>query len=167
MSTVPKNVDYRHWCDLNKSIEATVDTDEATLSGGAKLARPVELEITCSRYKRLGRLKLHIVTSVILECQRCLEPFEFGIDASIEAFLVGEHEIEYVDDDEDYLVHNSEGCIDIIKIVQDEIELVLPMVAKHPDEQCQPKTVFGELHPEAKSESDNPFAVLTDLKKRT
>lgn len=168
MVTLPKVIDFRHWCGLGKSLDVLIEPESFTgIDSSIVDIRPVALSFDCSKSKRFGLLQLRIKTSVDLQCQRCLDSFSFPIESEARAYLVDEDQIELLDDDVDYHVLGEDGQLDMIKLVQDEIELVVPMVPKHPVGHCQPKTVFGELPQEALEDGKNPFAVLTDLKKRT
>ncbi|HRL21404.1 YceD family protein [Alcaligenes sp. SDU_A2] len=103
--------------------------------------------------------------SVVLQCQRCMKPFEWPLDISNEVEVVAtEAELELDDDDvegPDRIF--CEGRLDALGLVEDELILSVPYVPRH--EVCpgnQPDAA-PEDEPPAKRES--PFAVLGSLKK--
>lgn len=71
--------------------------------------------------------------SVILECQRCVKPFEWPIDISNEVQIVAtEDELELDDDDTegpDRIL--CEGQLDVLGLVEDELILSVPYVPRH------------------------------------
>lgn len=102
-----------------------------------------------------GRLE----TCLELECQRCLgrmqlsvaQDFRLMIDASDE--LVGESSMD--------TLYSEDGYVDINEVVEDELILAIPLVAMHEDESCNE---HWQASDEERSLSNNPFAVLQQLK---
>ncbi len=111
-------------------------------------------------------LHLNIVTVMTLTCQRCLQslPLDINFERSFR-FVATEEEAENQDDevDEDVLVWSH--AFDLAGLVEDEIILELPAIAKHND--C---LVDLKLNTEDADFSDavpnkpHPFAVLEKLK---
>lgn len=99
------------------------------------------------------------------QCQRCLEPVDVEIEADLRLAVAGQ--------DSDHLLpagfepwQSDDADVVLKDLVEDELLLALPMVARHEDEsQCgelarQP----GQEAPEEAPRRHNPFAVLKDLK---
>ncbi|QHS37088.1 hypothetical protein GWQ43_13905 [Alcaligenes faecalis] len=108
--------------------------------------------------------------SVILECQRCVKPFEWPIDISNEVQIVAtEEELELDDDDTegpDRIL--CEGQLDVLGLVEDELILSVPYVPRHevcPDTQSLSMEAKSDDLDESAFERPSPFAVLGSLKK--
>ncbi len=117
-----------------------------------------------------GRRFVHVQAKggVMLECQRCMKPFEWPIDISNEVEVVAtEAELELDDDDvegPDRIF--CEGRLDALGLVEDELILSVPYVPRHdvcPGSQAADAEPAPEDEPAPKRES--PFAVLGSLKK--
>ena len=107
---------------------------------------------------------------VILECQRCVKPFEWPIDISNEVQIVAsEAELELDDDDTegpDRIL--CEGQLDVLGLVEDELILSVPYVPRHevcPDAQSLSMEAKSDDLDESDFERPSPFAVLGSLKK--
>lgn len=88
----------------------------------------------------LGRLvlRLEIDLVVMLRCQYCLEPYmqELRIEQVL-PLARNEAELERWEKDDpllDALV--ADDSLDVLKLVEDEILLGLPVVPRHPDGEC-------------------------------
>lgn len=133
----------------------------------------VELVFTCSDVLRLPMIAGFIRGTVMLECQRCLQPVAIPLDCRLATALV-DHDSDGRPEQE-----GLESCLVeeerlfLQDFIEDEILLALPMVAKH--EQCEPLRPLIEALPTdelGKNEAaaaptgrSNPFAVLQDWKK--
>lgn len=109
-----------------------------------------------------GRLRLQLYVHGVLQlnCQRCLEAFEFELDIASSFFIVPDESAippsEEETDDEDYLV--AETQMQVINFIEDEILLALPLAPKHEIGHCGADSKLNEL------KSPNPFAALQGLK---
>ena len=64
---------------------------------------------------------------------------------------------------------NEFGEVNLHGLIEDELILAMPLVAKHDPKNCQvdrDAMSWGEIEEESKDESDNPFAVLQELKRK-
>jgi uncharacterized protein len=100
---------------------------------------------------------------VELECQRCLGPMAYDLEANIKlAFVRNESEQEGLPEDLEPLLVEGEG-VDLTALIEDELILALPLVPMHP-ELCR-QWQDEEAAEEAEPKKENPFAVLAQLKK--
>jgi len=125
------------------------------------------------------RLSIHLFFSYPLECQRCLNNFEEVMQFTSQFVLLDtEEEVENFPleiDHEDALLNSHQ--FDLIELFEDEVLLSLPLIPKHPVEQCRPEiilapgiipqgdsssTVTDDI--ESISSSENPFLGLKKLK---
>jgi uncharacterized protein len=103
-------------------------------------------------------LKLTVVGSVHLQCQRCLGGLELPLrfEAQLE-FASSEEESTAADDGVERVVARRE--MSVVDLVEDEVLLALPMVPRH--EQC---IVAAEFEADAEPSA---FQALAALKKRS
>ncbi|MEW9899316.1 YceD family protein [Chitinivorax sp. PXF-14] len=147
--------------------------EKRSLSGEvpvSELARTHESLLNDSgtiRYSLLGgqdireraTLTLYVSGSVVLLCQRCLQPLKETIDSqSVLTQFADEQAIEIASEEDPEL----EGIVadkrlDVLALIEDEILLSLPVSPKH--ESCGPA-----LADEKPAGKPNPFAVLKQLK---
>jgi uncharacterized protein len=103
------------------------------------------------------QLRVEVDGVLSLCCQRCLEPVEYPLDLrSLLEFVDREGDLtqdELEDDSRDFLPHEKE--LDVAVLIEDEILLALPTVARHED--CR---LPGGGQESAKV---LPFSVLADL----
>jgi len=159
----PVNVDLFEFC-----------RQERVLDGNAALADLTRLELAersgTLTWRAVGArdgrgnpvLELAVAGSVVLTCQRCLEPFVLPLDIAA-AYRVVRSEAEAEElplDDEEFDPVVGSAQFDLIGLVEDEVLLSLPAVARH--EQC-PVDLVAE-HADAKRPS--PFAALAGLKSK-
>jgi len=89
----------------------------------------------------MGRpaLTVDLAGVVTLECQRCLGPLEWTIDQRTELVLARDDvEAERLDADSDSEVLIAATPVDTETLIEDELVLALPYVARHPDGTCAP-----------------------------
>lgn len=109
------------------------------------------------------QMRLTVAGTVHLNCQRCLAPFAYDIDAST-LLVFGEDdakadEIEEIIDDETIDVIVGTRSMNLMDLIEDEALLALPQVPKH--EVCPDTALLDAV----KSEKKSPFDALKDLKK--
>lgn len=111
-------------------------------------------------------LQGQIETNVWLICQRCLEPYQQRIKS---AFLLSpvtnDKEAAMLPNPyEALLVENT--VVELAAIIEEEILLNLPIVAKHEPENCGVAVSYGAASNEQMSATKkaNPFEVLAKLK---
>lgn len=115
-------------------------------------------------------LAVRLQARLPLQCQRCLEPVEQGVATDTRLGIVrSDAEAERLPPDYDPLLLDEAETLFLQDVVEDELLLALPVVARHEREACvashlvQPE---GESEPaeEEPDERENPFAALADLK---
>ncbi|WP_114417910.1 YceD family protein [Marinospirillum perlucidum] len=117
--------------------------------------------------QRLMQVEGRLTGEVTLECQRCLGPtrqaldteFLWGLVTTEEAAsnLPRTHEPVFIENDR----------LQLLPVIGDEFLLALPLVAYHPEDECQLQS-FEQDQPLADKpaeEKTNPFGALADLKK--
>jgi len=107
-----------------------------------------------------------IKATLSLTCQRCLEPLTHTIDARFRLGAVKHESLtDRLSDDYEPLILDDAGCIHLQNVIEDELILNIPHIAKH-------TTACINLNPDAAQENtqtethENPFAVLHKLKRQ-
>lgn len=109
----------------------------------------------------------HLSTHLALQCQRCMESFNYEI---IDDFLLGivqtEEEAEELPERYDPLIATEPDLL-IQDVVEDELIVSLPIVPMHSENDCK---VHLPLQAESETasgiEKENPFKVIELLRKR-
>lgn len=110
-----------------------------------------------------------VVCPVIMECQRCGGRMSMDLSAQFrytpDAKKLEELELQ---DQFDCVDLNSLGEVDLYAIIEDELILSLPLIARHSDEECPASDLIESLNDnEDTTESKhNPFAELGELIKQ-
>lgn len=134
----------------------------------------VEMEFTRS-LSGLPLIQGSVRGTVVLECQRCMQPLQFLVDSPLRIALTTFESDERPEQEglEAWLVEDERLFIQ--DFVEDEILLALPLAAKH--EQCKPPRELIEALPTDLPETQDgqtdvtanakkhPFAVLKNWKK--
>ena len=163
------------------------------LNGSVRLEGELSQEVPCAAFPRLVEVLLdsdvtlaveirvgrassgiplvsgRVRGRVVQECQRCLEPVTGELDVELRLAVVGPGNEELAPADfEPWQADSSK--VTLGELIEDELLLALPMVARHEDERCgELATRLAGARDETEEESaqdrDNPFAVLRALKK--
>jgi len=118
-------------------VERTFQASEFEASVGAdeeyKVAAPVHLAMDVHKdaeaYRAIGR----VATRLLLECGRCLEPFEIAVDSPFELRYVpeieaaAEGEERQVSEDDLTTAFYKEDSIDLGELMHEQFVLALPM----------------------------------------
>ena len=79
------------------------------------------------------RLDLHLQASLLLPCQRCLQPFAWLLDETLALELAAtEDQVQASEAPMAAVVAGPEG-LDLPTVLEDEIIAALPLSARHPD----------------------------------
>lgn len=108
-------------------------------------------------------VKGKLAASLLLQCQRCLKPVKYEIMAD---FLLGI--VDSLEDANSLPEHyeptiTKDGFLPLREVIEDEVILNLPIIARHEEGACKVKLPTGELNIEDEQRS-TPFHVLASLK---
>lgn len=171
MSTrLPEFVDPWRAADLGKQFSGRAALAKLPRLMEAVLAPEgeVELDLTFDRDAQKRACIQGIVRATLtLECQRCLGPMSFPVEAELHLALVeSAAEAERLPEVYDPLLI-EEPRIRLLDIVEDELLLSIPLIPKHEAGACSAKYVASppqQGEPEETPNKENPFAVLAELK---
>lgn len=101
---------------------------------------------------------------VVLLCQRCLRPMRFAIDTRFRLGVVAdEAQARSLPHDVEALV-TTDTHLDPLPLIEDELLLSLPIVARHEGEECRaPAVAPGTSATSEDTRGESPFAVLREL----
>jgi uncharacterized protein len=128
----------------------------------------VDVELSGTKEGRIRRLDGHLVTTLKMVCQRCLEPVTLPVEVRFRLGMVtSEEQAERLPEELEPLLI-TEPTLLLAELIEDELILALPIVALHPaDSACAarvPAAVQAEPEEPDEKPRKNPFAVLSQLK---
>jgi uncharacterized protein len=108
-------------------------------------------------------------TEVVLECQRCGEPFNLALHVEFQYAPVNDHQLmDELPQAYEPLELNENGEFYLRQVLEDEFLLALPLIAMHSLADCKVQEqvrTFGEIPTQEGNMQPNPFAILQSLKK--
>ncbi|MCF6775088.1 YceD family protein [Thiotrichales bacterium 19X7-9] len=112
----------------------------------------------------------NIQTTVVLECQRTLEPFEYPVKSTFKLVVVADDRMaDALSAEYEPCIYDENGLVSPLEIIEEEILLSLPLVAKKELKDCdlnKNKAYYGILNEEVQSTVRRPFAGLIDMIKQ-
>lgn len=148
--------------EMKRLSESLMDT-----GGSAEVSLEFGIDAEGIRYMR-GRIR----TVLTLKCQRCLEGMRFVVDSEFALGMVqGEAQAEALPSHYEPLQLDGQPLF-LRDVLEDELLLALPIVARHPSDECDvvleaaaaPVEDEHEDKDTGGSEKANPFSVLAGLK---
>ena len=166
---LPKTLDLRRAAAKGRIYEGDVALTELPRVAAAVLPQHAVLHVTlaCSRdEQRRFLVQATIVGSLQVQCQRCLAPVSIAVQARQWLAVVADDEAARQLPKQMEALLAPEQDNDLWALVEDEVLLALPAVARHAHD-CLP--VLRDYAPEpletAPAErKPNPFTILADLK---
>lgn len=176
INELPVWIEAKKWCQQapleGKLFSGSLKVDELTsLENSLKQAARSDLAFSlCFSLDELGfhRIVGEINVKFELECQRCLQNFQYHLKSNIIVSpICSESEIEKLPEQYEPLLLTDEK-IKLTDWLSEELNLGLPIVPSH-DNDCQidPKYINNhktEQKPDNNFGKKSPFAVLTELK---
>lgn len=104
---------------------------------------------------------------VVQSCQRCMGNVVVPINVQFQLLLITPDSLELASEEGHEIFEYTEQVVTTANVVEDEIILSMPIVAKHIDiDMCESnvKQWMHEFDEVPTDEKDNPFAKLKDLK---
>lgn len=126
----------------------------------------VTMEFSISSLK-FPMVKGTIEGVVVQTCQRCMGNAEVVINSQFQLLLITPDTLELASEEGHEIFEYTEQLITTARLIEDEIILSIPIVAKHEDiEKCESsvKQWMHEFDEVPTDKKENPFAKLKDLK---
>lgn len=168
-STLPLKVDPFRYADNGHSLDGSlpIKNMERLCSSLASDEGDVDVSMVFGKNEQgIRYIKGHLVTHLMLQCQRCLEPFKYEM---INHFLCGivhtEEEAIRLPERYDPLVI-TEGSLILSDMVEEELIVSLPIVPMHDANVCHAQLPFESSSSRAETfeKRDNPFKVIKTLR---
>ncbi|MGY0398722.1 MAG: YceD family protein [Ostreibacterium sp.] len=148
---------YRH----NETVNGTLSLDKMPYLQASENRQSGLVQVTLAVFQRDDQcimLSGESSVELALTCQRCLKPIVERFIVPIELVLVkSERQLALVSDEDDAIF--CEDTLDLIPLVEQELILALPMIAKHKD--CE--AMYEKVSKEDVVEYQQPFANIKDL----
>lgn len=159
-------VDIFEFCRLKEVREGEVAVSDLDRLAGEAVDNSGTLGWSLQGgFNRAGnpQLTLQVSGPVQLRCQRCLTPFAFSVESESTLIVAPDEEsadeLDKLLDDEEVEVIVGSRDFDIVRLIEDEALLALPLAPKHAV--CPDNAALDALK-SAKKES--PFSILKNLK---
>ncbi|MEH6453257.1 MAG: 23S rRNA accumulation protein YceD [Psychromonas sp.] len=156
-----------------KRLELDSRIPKELMSRLAESTISVHSDINTSFSFDIDKQKLRIFqgkasVAVELICQRCNAPMIYQCEAEFTYCPVHNEEQENnLPDAYEAIYYDENGEVNLHQVVEDELILTLPQIAKHAIEECQQsefELTFGEIDEE--EQRPNPFEALAQLKRK-
>jgi uncharacterized protein len=169
MNHLPDHLDLYAAAEAGRHLRGRIELGRLTRALALLESPDGELEVDL----QLGRdeegthfLAGSLRGSLVLRCQRCLEPLDYPLDVAFRLGLVhGDAQVRRLSDRYEPLMI-SEEPISLAEVITDEVLLALPIVPMHSGlGACRLPVMDGQT---AEGEGrENPFAVLAQLKQKS
>lgn len=166
---IPVTIDPIRAAAKKLDYEGIIDKNDLRRFPAAVVSVCDNVNVSLTFYKDLSGINIiegKAQVKVVMQCQRCSEDFELDIDTEFKYSPDKKH-LEELDliDEFDTVDLNSFGEIDLYDIIEDELILSLPLIAKHSEEDCPATDMIESLSGNEQDEEGrhSPFAILGDL----
>lgn len=168
--TLPESVDAWRMVSARRSFQGSLPIAAMQRLGGvlADTTGEARFELDFGRDEfGTAYLDVRVQAPLTLICQRSLEPFVLLVTVDSRLGLIrDEREESALPPGSEPLLVVEDGKLSLADVIEDELLLLLPLVPVNPDSALPDEVVAPP--PEASSgegRSDNPFAILRELKK--
>lgn len=162
---LPEQVNYRKLAQETGKLEGIINLDRCERLADSIVETSGEIQVKLS-FRKARKHRFLVVgkadVMVKLECQNCLTPLEFRLQVDLRYFIINDVDVE-IPEGEDSLVCEVE-MIRPVDIIEDELILGLPMVARHSDGNCPESHSHINDNSPVEGATHKPFAALAELK---
>lgn len=169
---LPVHIDPIRMAETRRQLQGHIDLAEMTRLGQSLMDTSGHVEISIDfgiDEEGIRYMHGHIRTQLVLECQRCLEAMNYAINSEFALGMVSsEAEARALPAHYEPLQLDGKPLF-LRDVIEDELLLALPIVARHPKEECGVKLNEFDDAPEDTGredtgEKENPFSVLAGMK---
>jgi len=174
LTQLPEQADPVRLCDQGKSYQGRIALQKfarlAPLLTSSEGEAAFSLRFDHDEEGR-ARVRGSVQATLSVCCQRCMEPMPLKVDTDFMLSPVeGPTEAELLPPEYDPLLL-EERRLHPMDLVEDELILAIPPAPRHPEDDCGVDlagySLTEQSDGEEESGKDNPFAVLTKLKRDT
>ena len=145
---LPAEVNYRKFAGASTKLDGTVPVSSFSRlkESIANDQGEVHAKLEFRRGKKQKTLIIgHIDVNLELICQNCLEPTTTEVKSSFRWVLVEDEDALIALNPDDEGVICGEDSVNIVELLEDELLVSLPMVAKHPEGECTFTAEHGDV----------------------
>ncbi|WP_083845909.1 YceD family protein [Rhodanobacter sp. IGA1.0] len=167
--TLPESVDAWRMVSARRSFEGTLPVASMPRLCGALADTDgsVHFELDFGRDELgISYVDVRATGSLSVTCQRTLEPFDLPVTVDTRLGLIRqEREEAGLPPDCEPLLVAEDGRLNPVDVIEDELLLALPLIPINPDSSLPDEAISQEPETSGEGQSENPFAVLRELKK--
>ena len=169
--TLPESVDASRMVSARRSFEGMlpVASFSRLCEALASTDGVVRFQLDFGRGQLgIDYIDVHAEASLMLVCQRTLEPFELPVVVNTRLGLIKQERDEAgLPPDCEALLVAEDGRLNPADVIEDELLLALPLIPINPDSSLPDEVTGRGVEDDVSSDerSENPFAVLRELKK--
>ena len=165
---IPEHIDPFRFAEQNLTLDGAVKLADMPRLGINLVSQDalVKARLTFGvDEQRVTFLKGHVDAGLMLQCQRCMEPFKYEIIADFVLGIVNTLEEANALSDNYEPALTKDGHLALRELIEDELILNLPIIPRHEPKDCKVKLPLTDTDVEWKEgERENPFQVLESLK---
>ncbi|MES1930093.1 hypothetical protein SADO_12598 [Salinisphaera dokdonensis CL-ES53] len=173
LGTLAHRVDYRRLATQQGRASGEIELSRlprvtAEMAGAARDGDTIAVDLEFKEdAQRRVRVEGTIDTTLLLECQRCLQVFDESMHVDVAGVVVGDDDAAANVPRDDEPVMADGDLLDVHALVADELLLAMPSVARCARPACSAAYVKDEAprRETKEQEPNNPFAVLNQLKR--
>lgn len=169
LDRLPDFIDPILFAERRRELSGTIKLNEFSRLSEVLLddSGDVRFELSFSKEGRLATIKGRITASLMLRCQSCLQAISWPVEALVNlAVVTSLEQADRIAAEYEPLLMDGEK-VSLLRLVEDEILLVLPDFPRH-EHQCmeheQQQVKLSVDKNEKQIRPDNPFSVLAKLK---
>jgi uncharacterized protein len=167
LKLLPEHINAFRYCEKRLKINGLIKLSQLSRVKDSLLSDVGEVSVNLTfgideQHTKYMRGQLN--TTVLLQCQRCMQPFSCEIMSDFALGLVNTFDEANILDKQYEPVLLKEGELVLIEAIEDEIILNLPIIPKHKPQECKTSLPLLDLEGEQKK-VNNPFLVLELLKR--
>lgn len=166
---IPEHVDPYRYAEQDLHLDGAVKLIDMQRLNATRPTPPAEERAMVSLHfgqdeQGMTYLKGHIEANLGLQCQRCLEMFNYEIMSDFALGIVKSlAEEKALPDQYEPAMVQEDGQLALRDLIEDELILNLPIIPRHEPEVCKVKLPLADAGWES-NKGENPFQVLQTLK---
>lgn len=166
---IPEHVDPFRYAEQSLSVVGAVNLEEMQRLGtnlvpvkGSFVKATLQFGVD---EQKITYLKGHLEATVGLQCQRCMEPYNYEIMSDFALGIVSTLDEANALPEQYEPAIAKDGSLALRELIEDEMILNLPIIPRHEPEACKVSLPYADEAVE-EGKGKNPFHVLESLKQK-
>ena len=167
LKTIPEHIDPYRFSEQQLRLEGCIGIEQMTrlANTGSQLKQPVVVKLQFNVDEQgTAFVRGHLESVLLLQCQRCMEPFSYGIMSDFALGIVNTLDEANALPERYEPALAKEGNLALRELIEDEVILNLPIIPRHEPEDCKVKLPLAADSGWEHGKGENPFHVLESLK---